>query len=109
MALPSGTLRASTCTNGQERVRKAAEGSKLQTGAVDARRRTAWPCVQEPANLASMCARPRSKARGADPAVPPLPHGVPRPRAFRPYRDMLRVAWENRDQLGYAWRILTHG
>lgn len=22
---------------------------------------------------------------------------------------MLRVAWENRDQLGYAWRILAHG
>jgi len=42
-------------------------------------------------------------------ALPPLAKGVPRPRAFRPYRDMLRVAWENRDQLGYAWRILHHG
>ena len=25
------------------------------------------------------------------------------------YADMLRVAWRNRDQLGYAWRILNHG
>ena len=25
------------------------------------------------------------------------------------YRDMLRVAWENRDQLPFAWRILNQG
>ncbi len=25
------------------------------------------------------------------------------------YRDMLRTAWENRDELGYAWRILDQG
>lgn len=25
------------------------------------------------------------------------------------YRDMLRVAWRNRDQLGFAWRILRDG
>jgi len=25
------------------------------------------------------------------------------------YRDMLKIAWENRDNLGYAWRILNHG
>ncbi len=25
------------------------------------------------------------------------------------FRDMLRVLWENRDQLPYAWRILTRG
>ena len=25
------------------------------------------------------------------------------------YREMVRVAWENRDQLPFAWRILTQG
>src|SRR5688500_12568425 len=25
------------------------------------------------------------------------------------YREMLRVAWENRDNIPYAWRILRHG
>jgi molybdopterin-dependent oxidoreductase alpha subunit len=25
------------------------------------------------------------------------------------YRDMLRVAWENRDNLGYAWKVLSRG
>src|SRR5436190_11251810 len=25
------------------------------------------------------------------------------------YLDMARVAWENRDNLSYAWRILRHG
>lgn len=25
------------------------------------------------------------------------------------YRDMLRTAWENRDELGFAWRILREG
>src|SRR5712692_8672807 len=25
------------------------------------------------------------------------------------YAEMLRVGWENRDQLGFAWRILKHG
>ncbi len=25
------------------------------------------------------------------------------------YREMLRVAWENRDQIPFAWRILKHG
>src|SRR5215831_5039006 len=27
----------------------------------------------------------------------------------RHYREMLRVAWENRGRWGYAWRILAHG
>jgi molybdopterin-dependent oxidoreductase alpha subunit len=27
----------------------------------------------------------------------------------RHFREMLRVAWENRGRLGYAWRILRHG
>jgi molybdopterin-dependent oxidoreductase alpha subunit len=25
------------------------------------------------------------------------------------YREMLRIAWENRDELGYAWKILSQG
>src|SRR6187431_1423869 len=37
-----------------------------------------------------------------------LPFGlnVAKPRAFR---DMARIAWRNRDQLPYAWRILRDG
>jgi hypothetical protein len=27
----------------------------------------------------------------------------------RHYREMARIAWENRDQLPFAWRILTRG
>src|SRR5215510_4178594 len=37
---------------------------------------------------------------------------IPRdPTKHKPnhYGEMLRVAWENRDQLGFAWRILNHG
>ncbi len=30
-------------------------------------------------------------------------------RQIGPFRDMARVAWENRDRLPYAWRILNHG
>jgi molybdopterin-dependent oxidoreductase alpha subunit len=37
-----------------------------------------------------------------------LPFGLAEVKP-RHYREMLRVAWENRDQLGYAWRILSHG
>src|SRR5437879_1741016 len=25
------------------------------------------------------------------------------------YRDMLKVAWDNRDNLSYAWKVLSHG
>jgi len=25
------------------------------------------------------------------------------------YREMLRIAWENRDELGYAWKVLSRG
>ncbi|HET7560164.1 MAG TPA: hypothetical protein VFK80_09405, partial [Limnochordia bacterium] len=25
------------------------------------------------------------------------------------YKEMAQVAWKNRDQLGYAWRILNQG
>src|SRR3954468_2205369 len=37
-----------------------------------------------------------------------IPFGLAsdKPRAFR---DMARVAWKNRDNLPYAWRVLNHG
>jgi molybdopterin-dependent oxidoreductase alpha subunit len=38
-----------------------------------------------------------------------LPFGAGRHPRPRPYLEMLQVAWENRDQLPYAWRILTQG
>src|SRR6478736_2912063 len=33
----------------------------------------------------------------------------PTQRKPNQYAEMLRVAWENRDQLPFAWRILKHG
>ncbi|TAH37297.1 MAG: FdhF/YdeP family oxidoreductase [Planctomycetota bacterium] len=38
-----------------------------------------------------------------------LPFGLGVRDKPRHYREMLGVAWENRDQLGYAWRILKDG
>jgi molybdopterin-dependent oxidoreductase alpha subunit len=38
-----------------------------------------------------------------------LPFGPGRHPRPRPYWEMLQVVWENRDNLGYAWRILNHG
>src|SRR5205823_4448220 len=37
------------------------------------------------------------------------PQGVLAPGKPRTYREMLRVVWENRRSLPYAWRILTRG
>ena len=37
-----------------------------------------------------------------------IPTGVGQQKPHH-YRDMLRVAWENRDQLPFAWRILNQG
>jgi molybdopterin-dependent oxidoreductase alpha subunit len=37
-----------------------------------------------------------------------LPFGLGRVKPHH-YREMLRIAWENRDSLGYAWRVLNHG
>lgn len=39
-------------------------------------------------------------------SVIPTGLGQVKPQHFR---DMMRVAWDNRDQLGYAWRILNDG
>ena len=30
-------------------------------------------------------------------------------RQFGPFQEIVRTAWQNRDQLPYAWRILNHG
>jgi len=38
-----------------------------------------------------------------------VPFGLLEPDKPRHYRDMLRVVWENRDSLPYAWRILRDG
>src|SRR5438105_14666111 len=38
-----------------------------------------------------------------------LPVGPARHPRPRPFAEMAGVAWENRDQLAYAWRILNHG
>ncbi len=51
-----------------------------------------------------------SKSKGWNPKhwVSLIPYGLNQqhPNA---YRDMLQAAWDNRDQLGYAWRILRDG
>src|ERR1043166_3248538 len=36
----------------------------------------------------------------------PFGLGQTKPKHFR---DMLRVAWANRDNLGYAWKVLSQG
>jgi len=38
-----------------------------------------------------------------------LPFGPGRHPRPRPYFEMAKIAWENRDNLPYAWRILVHG
>ena len=38
----------------------------------------------------------------------PVPFGIGKHKP-KHFREMLRVAWDNRDNLGYAWRILNHG
>src|SRR5437867_1907383 len=38
-----------------------------------------------------------------------LPFGPGRHPRPRPFLEMIQVAWENRDNLSYAWRILNHG
>ena len=38
----------------------------------------------------------------------PIPFGLGKSKP-KHFREMLRIAWENRDNMGYAWRILKHG
>ena len=56
-----------------------------------------------------MCASPLSSGGGRFRLRDLLPFGPARHPRPRPYREMIEVAWENRDNLGYAWRILRHG
>src|SRR5262245_66613843 len=37
-----------------------------------------------------------------------IPFGLGRTKP-KHFRDMLRVAWKNRDNLGYAWKVLSQG
>ena len=38
----------------------------------------------------------------------PIPFGLGETKPHH-YRDMLRIVWQNRDNLDYAWRVLTEG
>ena len=37
-----------------------------------------------------------------------IPFGLGRTKP-KHFRDMLRVVWLNRDNLGYAWKVITRG
>src|SRR5215510_13963497 len=52
-----------------------------------------------------MSRTPRTRASLLAGAVP---FGLDRVKP-RHFRDMARIAWENRDNLRYAWRVLTRG
>jgi molybdopterin-dependent oxidoreductase alpha subunit len=39
-------------------------------------------------------------------SVIPFGLGATKPKHFR---DMLKIVWRNRDNLGYAWKVITHG
>ena len=51
---------------------------------------------------------PRSTPSLRQRAVSWVPFGLGETKP-RHYREMLRVAWENRDNLRYAWRVLSQG
>ncbi len=38
-----------------------------------------------------------------------VPFGILSPAKPRHYREMLKVAWENKGEAAFAWRILSHG
>ena len=52
-----------------------------------------------------MSRRPRALGELAHSWIP-FGLGQTKPRH---YRDMARIAWENRDNLGYAWKVLSRG
>src|SRR2546428_7185195 len=56
-----------------------------------------------------MSPRPATSSGGRFRVRDLLPFGPRRHPRPRPYLEMLQVAWENRDNLGFAWRILNHG
>src|SRR5690606_641277 len=41
-------------------------------------------------------------------AYSPIPFGLGETKPHH-FRDMARIVWTNRDNLGYAWRVLTQG
>lgn len=50
---------------------------------------------------------PRRRSR-ADLAYSPIPFGLGETKPHH-FLDMARITWANRDNLGYAWRVLTQG
>jgi molybdopterin-dependent oxidoreductase alpha subunit len=54
-------------------------------------------------------ATPLSSSRGRFRWRDLLPFGPGRHPRPRPFLEMAQIAWENRDNLPYAWRILRHG
>ena len=50
----------------------------------------------------------RLESSAADKLQRAVPFGVAS-RKPRHFRDMLKIAWQNRDNLAYAWRILRKG
>src|SRR5439155_12724700 len=61
------------------------------------------------ARLRRMPPRPTTASGGRFRVRDLLPVGPRRHPRPRPYLEMLQVAWENRDNLPHAWRILSHG
>src|SRR3989442_2982430 len=57
----------------------------------------------------SRMAHPLHSSRGRFRLRDLLPFGPGRHPRPRPYVEMAKLAWENRDNLAYAWRILAHG
>jgi molybdopterin-dependent oxidoreductase alpha subunit len=49
-----------------------------------------------------------ARRRRAPPAASWIPFGIGQTKPHH-FLDILRVAWENRDSIPYAWRILRHG
>ena len=55
--------------------------------------------------LRAMTRKPRSETAMAASWIP-FGIGLTKPKHFR---DMAKIAWENRDNLGYAWKVLSRG
>jgi hypothetical protein len=53
-----------------------------------------------------MSCRVETKSAERLKAAVPFGLGIIKPKHFR---DMLRIAWENRDNPGYAWQVLSKG
>ena len=51
---------------------------------------------------------PRKPRSFGELAYSPVPFGIGQTKPHH-YLDMLRIAWDNRGKLGYAWKVLTRG